>query len=230
MDKNQIIAKATVELLYKAESLSNQDTLGVKSKYSWNEVIMKFRALELLQDDTADETAQECAMNWLNDTIDQKIVTQYTPLTQKIYIPITERHYRGTIANAQQMALVDAQAKKEGWWWNIIGSFTYEGIAYYPEHEIYWTSTGFSIFGYGGAIGTVPAVGMDLETGALVADTPKTLVHGLGKEHYTLVAYDGDNITLVDQLHVDPANPTNAVIIQVGVDIPDGLVIKIIGY
>jgi len=67
-------------------------------------------------------------------------------------------------------------------------------------------------------------------TGALVAGAPKTLVTGMGYANYSFTIEDATNMADVDSIIVDPANPTNAFIIQVGVDLPLGLTVNVHGW
>jgi len=72
--------------------------------------------------------------------------------------------------------------------------------------------------------------GSSIATGTLTANTPKSIVHGLGLADYQLEVSDDSNNVEVKTLKKDPADPTNAIIIEVGVTLVGGLDVSIIGY
>ncbi len=72
--------------------------------------------------------------------------------------------------------------------------------------------------------------GVTINTGALVADFPKTIVHNLDLDNYQLEVSDDENNVEVQTLKKDPADPKNKIIVEVAVDIIGGLDISIIGY
>lgn len=72
--------------------------------------------------------------------------------------------------------------------------------------------------------------GSTISTGALLANTQKSIVHNLDLNNYQLEVSDASNNVGVNTLKKDPADPKNKVIIEVGVDLPGGLDISIIGY
>ena len=83
----------------------------------------------------------------------------------------------------------------------------------------------------GGAIGSPGNTeGKTINTGALLADTPKTVTHDLGLSSYQLEVHDADNNVEVSTLKKDPGDPTNKIIVEVGVDLAGGLDVSIIGY
>lgn len=229
MDATQIKARAMSEMLYKAESLCRQDIMGIKSKYTWDELFLKFNAYKILDDVNAEEATKQCVMFWLNDTIDSKIVSNNTKEIQKIYVYLTEPHYRGEIYTAQQMTIINASYKEAGWWWSIAGRFTFDGVTYNPQQEVYWTGTQWSLFGYDMGQGS-PVVAVDIETGALVANVEKSVAHNLNKTSFQLEVKDVENNVFVDTLKPDPSDPHNSIIIKVGIDMPDGLTVSVIGY
>ena len=69
-----------------------------------------------------------------------------------------------------------------------------------------------------------------INTGALLANTPKTVTHDLGLSNYQLEVHDADNNVEVSTLKKDPGDPTNKIIIEVAVALPGGLEVSIIGY
>ena len=75
-----------------------------------------------------------------------------------------------------------------------------------------------------------PAGGGDVATGALTANTLTTVTHSFGLTDYQIEVRDADNNVEVKTLKKSTTDPTNAVIIEVGVDLPNGLTISIIGY
>jgi hypothetical protein len=154
MDTRQIRDKALVELLYKAESLCYNEVLGTPTKYCWDDLLMKYQAIKVIDDSAAEEDTQQCAAAWLNERIDQRIVSIQSATLDRMYIPLYGQPYRGTISSASQMAIIDAQPKVEGWWWSITGVFTYDGTSYAPGDEIFWNRYGFNFLGKGGGIDT----------------------------------------------------------------------------
>jgi len=74
------------------------------------------------------------------------------------------------------------------------------------------------------------AVGKTINTGSLGANVPKTLIHNLNLDDYQLQVVDDDNNVEVKTLKKDPGNLKNAVIVEVGVALPLGLDVSIIGH
>ena len=72
--------------------------------------------------------------------------------------------------------------------------------------------------------------GTTVNSGALLANVPVSVAHNLGLSKYQMQVHDADNNVEVNVLKPDPADPTNKVIIEVGVAIPEGLDISVIGY
>ena len=72
--------------------------------------------------------------------------------------------------------------------------------------------------------------GSTINTGALTANTPKSITHNLGLADYQLQVHNASNNQDVFTLKKDPADPTNKIIVEVGVDLAGGLDISIIGY
>lgn len=83
----------------------------------------------------------------------------------------------------------------------------------------------------GGAIGSPGnPEGKTINTGALLADTPVSIAHNLNLANYQLEVTDASNNVEVNTLKKDPADPTNKIIVEVGVALPGGLDVSIIGY
>lgn len=74
------------------------------------------------------------------------------------------------------------------------------------------------------------AEGSTINTGALVASTPKSVAHNLNLDNYQLQVHDADNNVDVGTLKKDPADPKNKIIVEVGVALAGGLDVSIIGY
>ena len=72
--------------------------------------------------------------------------------------------------------------------------------------------------------------GKTVNPGALLANTPVSIPHDLGLTNYQLQVTDNVNNVEVQTLKKDPADPTNKVIIEVGVAVAGGLDVSIIGY
>ena len=87
--------------------------------------------------------------------------------------------------------------------------------------------TVFGVAG-GGIVGNTK--GTTINTGALVANTPKSIVHALNLDNYQLEVHDNSNNVEVSTLKKDPADVKNKVIVEVGVNLPGGLDAPIIGY
>lgn len=81
-----------------------------------------------------------------------------------------------------------------------------------------------------GALGTVSLNAKTINTGALVANTPKTITHDFNLADYQLQVNDSNNNADVNTLKKDPADPTNKIIVETGVSLPGGLDVSIIGY
>ncbi len=81
----------------------------------------------------------------------------------------------------------------------------------------------------GGGGGSSPVSGGDVATGALVANVEKSVSHGFGISELQLQVKDANNNADVATLKPDPADPTNKVIIKVGVNLPAGLTISVLG-
>ena len=69
-----------------------------------------------------------------------------------------------------------------------------------------------------------------INTGALTANTPKSIEHNLNLDNYQLQVQDNNNNVEVSTLKKDPADAKNKVIVELGVDLPAGLDVSIIGY
>ena len=220
--KNQTV----IELMHKVQSLARQDLYGIKSKYCWDEVLFKYSAVQLIEDDAAENETKLCAGRLLNDSLSQGIVNQYAPTITNTYITVCDKPYRGVIPTTDVMNTVNNLQKQEGWWWAVTGNFTFGGVDYHAGDEIYWNSTGFHFYGGAGSGGTF--AGLSVETGALVGLVDKTITHALGREPIIIKAVVDNNQILVNKLDVDPANPTTKVIIQVEESMPLGLTIKMI--
>ena len=72
--------------------------------------------------------------------------------------------------------------------------------------------------------------GSTIATGALLANTPKSIAHNLDLDKYQLQVHDNDNNVEISTLKKDPADPKNKIIVEVGVNLPGGLDVSIIGY
>ena len=67
-------------------------------------------------------------------------------------------------------------------------------------------------------------------TGALTANNPTSVAHGLvGCTSFSFTVSDGYNNVLVKEITVDPANPTTHFLIQAGINIPSGYIVKCFG-
>jgi hypothetical protein len=229
MDTTNVANQTLIEMMHKSQSLARQDLYGIKSKYCWDELIFKFKAVQLIESETAEEATKKCATFLLNDTLDSKIVNTYINTITNVYVPVYEQHYHGVIPDLNTMTNIDNEHKNEGWWWSITGNFTFEGVDYTAGDEIYWNSTGFHFFGgTGSGGGGTYLTGVRISTGPLEGLVEKTLPHTLGREPYILQAKDGNNIYFVNTLKVDPANPTTKVIIMVEESLIDGLTITLV--
>ena len=76
----------------------------------------------------------------------------------------------------------------------------------------------------GGARGTT------INTGALLANVQKTLIHNFNLANYQLEVSNNVNNVAVNVLRKDAGDPANKINIQVGVNLPGGLDVSIIGY
>ncbi len=84
-------------------------------------------------------------------------------------------------------------------------------------------------FGAGGGGGV--ARGIEVNTGALVKNVSKSVAHGLtGCTGFLLSAFYDDNTIECAILEPNPAFPTTHFLIQVSVDFPAGVTVKVIGY
>ena len=72
--------------------------------------------------------------------------------------------------------------------------------------------------------------GTTINTGALTANTPKSIAHNLNLADYQLQVHDDSNNVEIQTLKKDSADPTNKIIVEVGIDLAGGLDISIIGY
>ena len=227
MDCNNVKNLAVIELLHKSLSLAKQELYGTKSPYCWDEAMVKYSFIKAYEAQDTESATKKCICFFLNDNTNQGLVGQYLPSITNVYIPINEQSYRGTVATEAQMIAIAAQPKVEGWWWSVIGNFTYNGDTYLAGDEIFWNSLGFHQFG---ASSISSLVAVDINTGALQANVAKSITHNLGKASYQLEVKDNTNNVFVNMLMPDPGNPTNRILIEVGDDIPDGLIVSIIGY
>jgi hypothetical protein len=230
MDCTNVRSQTLIELMHKVLSLNAQDVKGTRSQYCWNEIFVKYEAVEALDDPNLSDDVRQCICFMLNDTLSRAIFQQYAPLLERVTVPVYERSYRGEIANLMEMNLVAAIPKQAGWWWTITGEFTYDGVDYTVDNEIYWTGSRFKLFGYSVEQGDTTVVAIEIETGALYENTEKRIANPLGKSHYLLEVTDSENNTMVDKLCPDPEDPQNYILIQTGIDVPEGLKIKVIGW
>jgi len=69
-----------------------------------------------------------------------------------------------------------------------------------------------------------------VSTGALVANTPVSITHGINCcNNFAFYARNTINNVAVTQLYADPLNPTTNFIIEVGVTLPAGLIVDCFG-
>jgi len=228
MDSNNIKNQTLVETIHKTVSLARQDVLGIKSKYCWDEVILKYNMIELLEDTEAVLATQNCATQFLNSTMDTKVVAQYQSTITNQYIPIPEQSYRGEIANAAQMALVNSQSKQPGWWWSITGNFDYSGDSYVTGDEIYWNTSGFHFYGGAGSGGSSTFEPTTCETGVLVSGEPKIVNHTLGRRPYMWQAFNVDGKVELIDIVVNPLDVNGSIIVTVEEGTSDGYTISLI--
>ncbi len=81
---------------------------------------------------------------------------------------------------------------------------------------------------FSGATGTAAGI-ITVATGTLTANVTKTVTHGMGVSDYQLEVSNGDNNVAVNKLKKNASNPTTQFDIEVGVDLPAGLNVSVIG-
>lgn len=72
------------------------------------------------------------------------------------------------------------------------------------------------------------AVRIGVSTGALVANTLKTVTHGLNCDDCSFLVADSNNNADVDIIKKNALDPRNKFDIQVGVNLPSGLTVTVI--
>jgi len=90
------------------------------------------------------------------------------------------------------------------------------------------TNKNRGVFQEGTVVGNTK--GTTINTGALLANTPKSVLHNFDLDNYQLEVHDDSNNVDVKTLKKDPADLKNKIIVEIGVALPGGLDVSIIGY
>lgn len=77
--------------------------------------------------------------------------------------------------------------------------------------------------------GGTASAGIKLSTGVLLSGD-NTVVHNLALSNYIIQIRNENNIAMVNQVYPDPTDPSNQLIINMGIALPDGLDLFLVGW